>query len=77
MPMIKTSTENDLVRFLYNDVSDEERADIQESLLTDNQLQNTVSELEEVVTALDNFVMKAPSDAVSRILYASKNHQTV
>lgn len=77
MPMIKTSTENDLVRFLYDEVSQDERADIKESLLTDIQLQNKVSELRDVMESLDTFVMKAPEAAVSRILYASKNLQSV
>ncbi len=77
MPMIKTSTENDLVRFLYNEVSEDERADIKESLLTDIQLQDKVSELRDVMESLDTFVMKAPESAVSRILYASKNLQSV
>ncbi|MEQ9402220.1 MAG: hypothetical protein RIM99_01435 [Cyclobacteriaceae bacterium] len=74
--MIKTFTENDLVRFLYDEVSEDERVEIKESLLTDNQLQNKISELREVMTSLDAFVMKAPEEVVSRILYASKNLQS-
>ena len=76
MPMIKTFTENDLVRFLYDEVNEEERAEIRESLLTDIQLQNQIGELRRVMESLDAFVMKAPSEAVSRILYASKNLQS-
>jgi len=74
--MIKTFTENDLVRFLYDEVNEEERADIRESLLTDIQLQDQIGELRRVMESLDAFVMKAPSEAVSRILYASKNLQS-
>ena len=77
MPMTKTFTENDLVRFLYNEVNEDERVEIKESLLTNNQLQNTVSELRRVMDMLDAFVMKAPEEVVSRIAYASKNFQTV
>ena len=75
--MTKTFTENDLVRFLYNEVNEDERVEIKESLLTNNQLQNTVSELRRVMDMLDAFVMKAPEEVVSRIAYASKNFQTV
>jgi hypothetical protein len=75
--MTKTFTENDLVRFLYNEVNEDERVDIKESLLTNNQLQNTVSELRRVMDMLDAFVMKAPEEVVSRIAYTSKNFQTV
>ncbi len=77
MPMIKTSTENDLVRFLYDEVNDEERAEIRESLLTDIQLQNKLAELRSITESLDAFLMKAPKQAVDRILYASKNLQSV
>lgn len=75
--MIKTFTENDLVRFLYDEVNDNEREEIRESLLTDIQLQNKITELRRVMESLDAFVMKAPREAVSRILYASKNLQSV
>ncbi|MEP1096842.1 MAG: hypothetical protein ABJG78_17120 [Cyclobacteriaceae bacterium] len=71
--MIKTFTENDLVRFLYDEVNEDEREEIRESLLTDIQLQNKITELRRVMELLDAFVMKAPEAAVSRILYASKN----
>ena len=74
--MIKTFTENDLVRFLYDEVNEEERADIRESLLTDIQLQNKISELRRMMESLDAFVMKAPGEVVSRILYASRNLQS-
>ncbi len=71
--MTKTFTENDLVRFLYDELDEEERTEISEHLLTDSQLQNKISELKRVMDALDAFVMKAPEDTVSRILYTSKN----
>jgi hypothetical protein len=74
--MIITFTENDLVRYLYDEVSEDERAEIRESLLTDFQLQNKISELKNLMESLDAFVMKAPKDAVSRILYASRNLQS-
>ena len=74
--MIKTFTENDLVRYLYDEVSEDERVEIRESLVTDIELQNRISELKSVMESLDAFVMKAPQEAVSRILYASKNLQS-
>ena len=75
--MTKTFTENDLVRFLYDEVDDNERVEIEESLLTDSQLQIKVSELKKVIEQIDAFVIKAPNEVVSRILYASKNLQSV
>ena len=76
MPMTKTFTENDLVRFLYGEANEEECVEIEESLQTDFQLREKIDELRKIVDSLDAFVMKAPKEAVSRILYASKNLQS-
>ena len=71
--MTKTFTENDLLRFLYDEVNEDERLEMKESLCADIELRTRLDELQEAKSALDAFTMKAPSDVVSRILYASKN----
>lgn len=71
--MIKTFTENDLLRFLYDEVNEDERLEMRESLSADMELRSKLDELEEAKSSLDTFTMKAPRDVVSRILYASKN----
>ncbi|MEM9338584.1 MAG: hypothetical protein AAGA66_07625 [Bacteroidota bacterium] len=71
--MTKTFTENDLVRFLYNEVSTDERLDIEESLVTNQKLQGSLNELMEATELLDTFSIKAPDDVVGRILYAEKH----
>ena len=71
--MTKTFTENDLLRFLYDEVNEDERLEMKESLCADIELRTRLDELQEAKAALDAFTMKAPSDVVSRILYASKN----
>lgn len=75
--MIKTFTKNDIVRFLYDEVTEDEKADIKDAMLSDFELQEHVGELRKVMESLDTFEMKAPSGVVSRILYASKNFQSV
>ena len=74
--MTKTFTENDLVRFLYDEVNEDERLEIKESLCADMELRARLDELEEAKSALDAVTFKAPNDVVSRILYASKNLQS-
>lgn len=71
--MTKTFTENDLLRFLYDEVNEDERLEMRESLSADMELRSKLDELEEAKSSLDAFTMKAPRDVVSRILYASKN----
>ena len=74
--MTKTFTEDDLVRFLYDEVNEDERLAIKASLSADMDLQATLDEMNEAKSLLDGFQMKAPKDVVSRILYASKNLQS-
>ena len=75
-PMTKTFTEDDLVRFLYDEVNEDERLEMKESLCADMELRTKLEELEETKNMLDAFAIKAPKDVVSRILYASKNLQS-
>jgi anti-sigma factor RsiW len=71
--MTKTFTKNDLVRFLYEELNEDERLEMKESLCADMELRTKLDELEEAKSALETLTIKAPSDVVSRILYASKN----
>ncbi|MEO1253976.1 MAG: hypothetical protein AAFY41_03685 [Bacteroidota bacterium] len=71
--MTKTFTKNDLVRFLYEEVNEDERLDIKESLSTDMELRSSLDELKNAKELLEDFSIKAPKDVVSRILYAGKN----
>ncbi len=73
MRMTKTFTENDLLRFLYDEVNEDERLEMNESLSADMELRTKLDELKEAKSSLDAFTMKAPNEVVSRILYASKN----
>jgi len=74
--MTKTFTEDDLVRFLYNELNEDERVAMKALLRTDIELQSRLDEMKEAKSMLDGFEMKAPNDVVSRILYASKNLQS-
>lgn len=74
--MTKTFTENDLLRFLYDEVNEDERLDLNESLSADIELRTKLDELREAKAELETFTMKAPQPVVDRILYASKNLQS-
>ena len=74
--MTKTFTEDDLVRFLYNELNEDERVAMKALLRTDVELQSRLEEMQAAKSMLDGFEMKAPKDVVSRILYASKNLQS-
>ena len=74
--MTKTFTKNDLVRFLFDEMNEDERFEMKEALSSDIHLRTSLEEMKEAMSLLDGFTMKAPKDLVSRILYASKNLQS-
>lgn len=72
--MIKTFTQNDLVRYIYKETTPEESSEIEIAMLFDEQLAAAYSDLSGVVNNLDNS-MKAPSEkTVDAILSYSKSY---
>ena len=51
--MYKTFTQNDLVRFLYNEMTSEEKIFLREALLNDSDLCDTYYELKSSINLLD------------------------
>jgi len=74
--MTKTFTENDLIRFLYGDLTLKEKEELQYALLTDQNLQIRLKRLEETKEELTRVSIKAPRRAVENILSYSKGLQT-
>ncbi len=71
--MIKTFTKNDLLRFLYDELPNQDRDDVMSMQITDESVEHETHEMEGVVKLLDDFRMKAPQDAVDKILDYSRN----
>jgi len=74
--MTKTFTENDLVRLVYNEIDEDERLDLRESLQSDVNLRSSLEQIKEAKSLLEGFILKAPKEVVLRILYVSKNLQS-
>lgn len=73
--MIKTFTQTDLLRYLYQETTSEERKEIDKALLCDSELQALYNELQEVKNEMDLALLE-PSDAtVLGILSYSKARQ--
>lgn len=71
--MIKTFTENDILKYVYNEVTTEEKEDFEQSLLFDNELMETYQEMRIVQDGL-NEVLFVPSKKVTdKILEFSKS----
>ena len=67
MPMIKTSTTNELIRFLYQESSKNEETNINKSLIADDNLQEEAFGLSDVINKIDNLTIEAPQRAVDKI----------
>ena len=73
--MIKTFTQNDLIRVLYHETSEEETREINKALLCDSELQAQYAELKESKEALNGAELQPPPSTVLSILsYARGMH---
>lgn len=70
--MTRTFTNQDLVRYLYDELPNSEREAMECAQLTDVEIEHVTEELEDTKAVLDGFMLKAPQDAVENILAYSK-----
>lgn len=73
--MIKTFTSNDVVRYFYGEISNDEKRNIAEAIAFDSDLQDVYVELEYNSRLLDVKV-KPKSITIENILNYSKNFAT-
>lgn len=76
-PMTKTFTENDLLKFVYDEMSETEIRELRTAIRNDINLYEKFIRLKEMAEKIDSFLMRAPDAAVRRIIYASKNMQSL
>jgi chromatin remodeling complex protein RSC6 len=71
--MIRTFTQDDVIRYVYHETSFEENNEIERAILCDSKLQSIFKEIRGIKKRLDEAV-KAPSDKViNNILNYSKS----
>ncbi|MFY0600905.1 MAG: hypothetical protein JXR03_14620 [Cyclobacteriaceae bacterium] len=73
--MTKTFTENDLVRFLYGELNEEESAELKQALITSPALQEELNNLQEVTNGLKKVSYKPSRKSLDRILDFSKGYE--
>jgi len=72
--MIKTFTQDDLVRYIYKETTIEENFEIEQAMIFDETLADDYASLKDVVQSLDA-IQKGPSDrSVDTILSYSKSY---
>jgi hypothetical protein len=73
--MIKVFTQNDLIRFLYHETSEQETKEINKALLCDSELQAQYKELNAGKSMLDATQMQPSANTVLNILSYSRGMQ--
>lgn len=71
--MIKTFTHHDLIRFIYNDLTNEEHRNVELALLCDNELMEDFKKLKSTVKALDELTLEPSKSTIEAILDYSKS----
>ena len=62
--MTKTFTQNDLIRYIYDETSNAESSEIQQALLCNGSLQDEYKSLSGVISMLDELMEISPSSSV-------------
>ncbi|WP_041693509.1 hypothetical protein [Emticicia oligotrophica] len=70
-----TSTQNDVIRYLYNETSNQENSFIEEALLFDKDLLDFYLDCADLKTGLDKIELTPSNSAVERILDYSRNYE--
>ncbi len=70
-----TSTQNDVVRYLYNETSNHENSFIEDALLYDKDLLNFYLDCADLKSGFDKIQLSPPDRVIERILHYSKNYE--
>jgi hypothetical protein len=70
-----TSTQNDVVRYLYNETSNQENTLIEEALLYEKDLLDFYLDCADLKSGLDKIQLSPHNRAIERILNYSKNYE--
>lgn len=70
-----TSTQNDVVRYLYNETSNQENTLVEEALLFDKDLLNFYLDCADLKSGMDKIQLSPSDSAIERILSYSRNYE--
>lgn len=71
--MTKTFTQNDLIRYIYQDNNEQEQRDLEEALLIDNDLFEAYREIAEITEELNRIDLCPSEEMINKILNYSKS----
>jgi Tfp pilus assembly protein PilF len=71
--MTKTFTQDDLIRYIYQDNNEQEKSDIEEALLIDNDLFEAYREIAEITEELNRIDLCPSEEVINKVLNYSKS----
>ena len=74
--MIKTFTQTDLIRYLYREITEEEKSEIDRALLRDSSLRSMYNQVCATLKELDEAALQPSDSTVMNILSYSRTLQT-
>jgi hypothetical protein len=73
--MIKTFTQTDLIRYFYQETTEEEKREIDKALIRDSQLMAQYNELRDMLQAIDEAKLQPSNATILNILSYSRGLQ--
>ena len=73
--MIKTFTQTDLIRYLYHEITEEEKKEIDKALICDNELMACFKELSQTKESLNDVALEPSNATILNILSYSRSKQ--
>ncbi|MBD1398541.1 hypothetical protein H9Q13_15320 [Pontibacter sp. JH31] len=71
--MIKTSTQNELIQYVYNELADPARKQLEAAFMQDHELAESCSDLMQIQRMLDGAAKSPSQRSVNNILNYSKS----
>ena len=72
--MIKTSTESDIVKYIYNQFNNKEKIDFESKLLFDSNLNNLIEDYYFIIDEIEKIDLKPNKKLLKNIMSFSKSY---
>tara|TARA_Y100001934_G_C12297259_1_gene748066 strand:+ start:874 stop:1098 length:225 start_codon:yes stop_codon:yes gene_type:complete len=72
--MIKTSTDSDIVKYIYNQFNNKEKIDFESKLLFDSNLNNLIEDYYFIIDEIEKIDLKPNKKLIKNIMSFSKSY---
>ena len=72
--MIKTSTDSDIVKYIYNQFNNKEKIDFESKILFDSNLNNLIEDYYFIINEIEKVDLKPNKKLLENIMFFSKSY---